>query len=241
MLADVLDQFTPAKAPTSSLPSTSAPPPAVNESTSSNAPQTRTSLPDADLKANFAKELAEGMGSLWRDIAQHGLSEGSGGESEASNQNQERERSLAAAWEAMLIEGMDGSLPRRASDAPTVPKATEKDDFQSRIRNTMNKLKESESGLKLSDSSNATTSADPLEALLSQLGDLGDGEDEHELQGVLEAMMGQLMGKDVLYEPLKELSDKVRMCPYVPDDLSLSFVVSTVPRLPQDPCGHNII
>ena len=181
------------------------------------------------------------MESLWRDIAQRGLNEGSGEESETSNQNKERERSLAAAWEAMLIEGMDGSLPREASDAPTVPKATEKDDFQSRIRNTMNKLKESESGLKSSDSSNATTSADPLEALLSQLGDLGDGEDEHELQGVLEAMMGQLMGKDVLYEPLKELSDKVRICPYVPDALSLSFVVSTVPRLPQDPCGHNII
>ncbi|KAG2047529.1 hypothetical protein BDR06DRAFT_897161 [Suillus hirtellus] len=100
---------------------------------------------------------------------------------------------------------MDGSTdPSLTQGAPITPKTGEKDDFQSRIRNTMNKLKESESGLKSSDPSSSAPSADPLEALLSQFGD----EDEEEMQGVLEAMMGQLMGKDVLYEPLKELSDK---------------------------------
>lgn len=34
-------------------------------------------------------------------------------------------------------------------------------------------------------------------------------ESEEELQGLLENMMSQLMSKAVLYEPLKELSDKV--------------------------------
>ena len=199
MLADVLDQFTPATDPTSSLSASS---PAVNESTSSKASQLKPSTSDVDIEADFAKELAEGMESLWRDIAKQGLNEGSGGETETSEHMEERERSLAAAWEAMLIEGMDGSLQQGVSDASTAPKAGEKDDFQSRIRNTMNKLKESESGLKSSDPSSSAASADPLEALLSQFGDLGDGEGEEELQGVLEAMMGQLMGKDVLYEPL---------------------------------------
>ncbi|KAG1794291.1 hypothetical protein EV424DRAFT_1353897 [Suillus variegatus] len=69
----------------------------------------------------------------------------------------------------------------------------------------MNKLKESESGLKLLDPSSSAPSADSLEALLSQFGNEG----EEEMQGVLEAMMGQLMGKDILCEPLKELSDKI--------------------------------
>ncbi|KAG1725635.1 Pex19 protein family-domain-containing protein [Suillus paluster] len=145
------------------------------------------------------------MESLWRDIAQHGPNEGSDKEDETSEQREERERALAAAWEAMLIEGMDASIdPSLTQGAPTAPKIGEKDDFQSRIRNTMNKLNESESGLKTSDASGSATGTDPLEALLSQFG----GENEEELQGVLEAMMGQLMGKDVLYEPLKELSDK---------------------------------
>jgi len=231
MLADVLDQFTPATDPTSSLSASSS---AVNESTSSKASQPKPSTSDVDIEADFAKELAEGMESLWRDIAKQGLNEGSGGETETSEHMEERERSLAAAWEAMLIEGMDGS------DAPTAPKAGEKD-FQSRIRNTMNKLKESESGLKSSDPSSSSASADPLEALLSQFGDLGDGEGEEELQGVLEAMMGQLMGKDILYEPLKELSDKVCLCLNIANALILSFMASAVPRLPQDTCVHTIV
>ncbi|KAG0697528.1 Pex19 protein [Suillus ampliporus] len=181
-------------------------PPAVNEPPSSQAAKLKNiSSPDVDFGADFAKELAEGMESLWRGIAQHGLDEDSGKEDETSEQREERERALAAAWEAMLIEGMDASIdPSLTEAAPTAPKIGEKDDFQSRIRNTMNKLNESESGLKTSDASSSATSTDPLEALLSQFG----GESEEELQGVLEAMMGQLMGKDVLYEPLKELSDK---------------------------------
>ncbi|KAG1899936.1 Pex19 protein family-domain-containing protein [Suillus fuscotomentosus] len=174
-LDDVLDQFTPAKAPASSLSQPSTSSPAVNEPTSS---KQEPSSSNADFEADFAKSLAEDMEALWRDLAQQGL---------------------------MSTEGMDGSTdPSLAQGAPITPKTGEKDDFQSRIRNTMNKLKESESGLKSSDPSSSAPSADPLEALLSQLGD----EDEEEMQGVLEAMMGQLMGKDVLYEPLKELSDK---------------------------------
>lgn len=48
-----------------------------------------------------------------------------------------------------------------------------------------------------------------MEALLQSLGDLGlgeGGENEAELAGFLESMMGQLMSKEVLYEPLKELA-----------------------------------
>jgi peroxin-19 len=35
------------------------------------------------------------------------------------------------------------------------------------------------------------------------------GEGDEDLQGILETMMSQLMSKEVLYEPLKELHDKV--------------------------------
>ena len=37
----------------------------------------------------------------------------------------------------------------------------------------------------------------------------GDGEAEDGLQGMLETMMSQLMSKEVLYEPLKEMHEKV--------------------------------
>ncbi|KAG1805616.1 Pex19 protein family-domain-containing protein [Suillus variegatus] len=201
-LDDVLDQFTPSKAPASSLSQPSTSSPAVNEPTSS---KRNTSSSNADFEADFAKSLAEEMEALWRGFAQQGATEGITHEDETAEQREERERNLAAAWEAMLIEEMDGATdPSLTQGAPIAPKTGEKDDFQSRIRNTMNKLKESESGLKSSDPSSSAPNADSLEALLSQFGD----EDEEDMQGVLEAMMGQLMGKDVLYEPLKELLDK---------------------------------
>lgn len=45
------------------------------------------------------------------------------------------------------------------------------------------------------------------------LSSIGEGDTEAELQGLLENMMAQLMNKDVLYEPLKELNEKVRSSP----------------------------
>ena len=59
----------------------------------------------------------------------------------------------------------------------------------------------------------ASKSGDSLEDLFSRIsGDLDSTESEEDLKGILETMMSQLMSKDVLYEPLKELHDKVRVC-----------------------------
>lgn len=65
--------------------------------------------------------------------------------------------------------------------------------------------------LTLFQADEATSSGDGLDDIFSKLGDGVNGmESEEELQGLLENMMSQLMSKAVLYEPLKELSDKVR-------------------------------
>ena len=63
-------------------------------------------------------------------------------------------------------------------------------------------------------SSTSAAGPESLQSLLNSLKELGlnsegNEEDEEELAGFLENMMGQLMGKEVLYEPLKELNDKV--------------------------------
>lgn len=45
---------------------------------------------------------------------------------------------------------------------------------------------------------------------MSSLGNMGgEGDTEEGLQGFLETMMSQLMSKEVLYEPLKEMHEKV--------------------------------
>ena len=56
----------------------------------------------------------------------------------------------------------------------------------------------------------AAASADPMAALFSSFADLGGaGGEDGDLQGMLETMMSQLMSKEILYEPLKELDEKV--------------------------------
>lgn len=63
-----------------------------------------------------------------------------------------------------------------------------------------------------------------LEALLSSLNNTGADEDGEEgLQGLLETMMSQLMSKEVLYEPLKEMHEKVRT--FVSPALQLTLIM----------------
>ncbi|KAJ7239946.1 Pex19 protein family-domain-containing protein [Mycena haematopus] len=216
-LDDVLDQFSP-----------HAPPPSATTPTFSGRPRTNTRVdappgpmpgnglatlgegdenPDA-LEADFAKELAKGMESLMREIAAANPDVGEqGGEGEDAEGEGEAAR-FKAAWEAMLIQEMDGAA---ASAGVSAEGAGATDDFQAKIRAAMHKLNEGESTLQ--DEASAA-GGDSLEALLAQLNGLG-GEggadlpaDEAELAGFIENMMGELMSKEVLYEPLTELADK---------------------------------
>ena len=63
----------------------------------------------------------------------------------------------------------------------------------------------------LKASSSSGSANDTLETLLGQLDpeNADSGEDSEELQNILENMMRQLMSKEILYEPLKELHEKV--------------------------------
>lgn len=155
---------------------------------------------EALLNDEFAKELAKNMEELMKDLVANGESEEPVDSKEDGDK--ETQRVLKAAWEAMLIEGMDG-MTGSGQDAEDKGKGT--GDFQSRIKQTMDKLKESEDNIKAGSSS---TAPDTLDGLLKSFQDLGlDNEDDPELNGFLENMMNQLMSKEVLYQPLKELSE----------------------------------
>ena len=67
------------------------------------------------LDEDFARELTKGMESLFRDIAMGAgldgvpdLGKGAGAEGAATDE--EQERAFRAAWEAMLVEGMNGTM-----------------------------------------------------------------------------------------------------------------------------------
>ncbi|KAE8229650.1 hypothetical protein CF326_g5376 [Tilletia indica] len=87
-------------------------------------------------------------------------------------------------------------------------------DFAETIRQTMAKLRESDTNASSSGPSGGADglgmpSEEELAKIFSALGGAeGGGEGEPELAGMLESMMGELLSKDILYEPLKELRDK---------------------------------
>ncbi|EIW56168.1 Pex19 protein [Trametes versicolor FP-101664 SS1] len=215
-LDDVLEQFSapPPKPPAKPAPAStsSSQTPLANDAPPS-APKAVDPFGLGGLDADFAAELTRGMESLFKDIAGGAGLDGIPGLSEAEDgtTDEERAKAFKAAWEAMLVEGMDGAMSaEEVSDkgkaaegaAPGVGAPT--DSFQENIRKAMERMKESDR-----KADEATSSGDGLDDIFSKLGDGVNGmESEEELQGLLENMMSQLMSKAVLYEPLKELSDK---------------------------------
>jgi len=217
-LDDILDKFTP---PPSNLKQTGAPAVPSNAGTQEKPKDpSKSSLDfeDLSLDDDFAKEFAKGLAELMRNVAAEPMpqsdepSKDGGGD---PAKEQERELAFRKAWEDMLVKGMDESFDPQdvAGTSSSSAKGKEKgrtdvnadleDGFQASIKKAMEKLKESDTNLQAESSS---ASADPFEALLSQLGE--GGENEEELEGIIEGMMKQLMSKSILYEPLKELSDK---------------------------------
>jgi hypothetical protein len=89
------------------------------------------------------------------------------------------------------------SEKKEGSDAPSNPE--EEDEIQKNISKTLEHL--SENVKKLED---AKDSDEMLDKLLDEFA--ADGE----MGGMMESMMKQLMSKDILYEPLKEMAEKVR-------------------------------
>ncbi|KAJ7836407.1 Pex19 protein family-domain-containing protein [Mycena olivaceomarginata] len=250
--ASPLRQPPPRRIPTSPLtsPPPPPPPPSATVPTFTGRPRTNTrvdgppipipgnGLPtlgegDEDpnaLAADFATELAKGMESLMREIAAGQSTSGEGDDADADADPEGDAARFKAAWEAMLVQEMDASAASTSTD-PGVPTAAD-GDFQAKIRAAMNKVNEGESTLQSDSASGSAPAPDSLEALLAQLNGLGGADlpaDEAELAGFLENMMGELMSKEVLYEPLTELAEKFP--PYL-----ASHNPTTTPPLSPDDC-----
>jgi len=227
-LDDVLTQFqVPPKPSTSSQQKSN-----VQSQTGKN------SQPDPEeLPADFAAELAAGMEEMFKSMAlKEGTSQDAKSIppvlEEVDNAGlSEQEKKFRQLWEQMLVDGLNGnensdagkeldSMLRSAFDnpapdnskeanKPTSSKRTEGNtlpspdsSFQDAIRQAMDKLRSSDESV-----TNEINSSDPLSNLLSQLGDLS-GEEAENVDGVLEEMLGAIMSKDVLYDPMKELSSQ---------------------------------
>ena len=145
----------------------------------------------------------------------------------AQGDAQFNEEELMKQFEAMMAglgnpgtaaPAQDNATPSSSTPKASSTPAQQPANFNDALKATMNRLKESDASATASNS----TASDPFAALagadgdemaklLAALGGAGgeDGEDNPELAKMLEGMMDELMSKEILYEPLKELRDKV--------------------------------
>ncbi|KAL1920263.1 uncharacterized protein VTP21DRAFT_1409 [Calcarisporiella thermophila] len=131
----------------------------------------------------FAKQLAKGMEELMQQIG-----DAPGG------------------FDALLKSFEELEAPSSASGANSmgaVPSGEGGKTFKDKIEQTMNKLKDSSEQIGSNISEQETDSL--MAEMMKQMESMAD---TGEFNDMLEGMMKQLMSKDVLYEPLKELSEK---------------------------------
>ncbi|EPQ27741.1 uncharacterized protein PFL1_04878 [Pseudozyma flocculosa PF-1] len=248
-LDDVLDEFNkpqPSTSATAGPPKSQPPPPpsdANPSSSSATAPlaaQGETDELDADglddiLSQDFAKELAQGMEALMKELGQanpsaSGAAKAGSASATGAQDPQFSEEELMKQFEQMMAgfsqpSAAPPSAPAAAGPSSSTAQQTGTQqppaNFNDALKATMDRLKQSDASATASSSS---AGADPFAALggaggddmaklLAALGagaggDGDDGMDNPELAKMLEGMMDELMSKEILYEPLKELRDK---------------------------------
>jgi peroxin-19 len=115
-------------------------------------------------------------------------------------------RELGAA--AAVPDAAAGSGPSAESSSRAAPGANAEESFQETIRRTMERMQTS--GNQATAAAAAEGSDDLMEVLMRQMQAGGlDGEgNEEDFTKMLMGMMDQLTNKEILYEPMKELSGK---------------------------------
>lgn len=169
-----------------------------------------------------------------QDILKNGAGAGEGtGSAEDTRELQNLMAALGMG--AGTAEAPSASPPTTKATPPTTAKGKDKDasaasstpppaNFQDAIAASLSKMQSSSTNAaqaaqqsqSQAENANLASMLAGLSGMpdLSQLGDLGG---EEGLQGMLDEMMKQLMSREMLYEPLKELSEKVcrirSLCP----------------------------
>jgi len=200
-LDDVLDDFTP-NSPAKPAPQTTAT--NITATVPSPSPGASARPPDGEntetTDTDFAEEFARQMEAMLRDLSipedPSSTADSPGTSNTEAGKDKTRE-AFRAAWEEMLVKSMDDALSGVPDGTKSNAAGDSEDAFQKSLREATERLHKSDTELQ----ADSQAGDDDLTALL-------ESGDDGELQKLLEGMMGQLMSKEVLYDPLNELNDK---------------------------------
>jgi peroxin-19 len=237
-LDDILDEFnTTNKAPAAASTSKKDDTAAKNDIPSTSIASTQTGNVDVEngeeteeeANERFARELAVGMEALMKDLGGPGgeqaVATGPETTADAGNENLFNEQEMMKQFEQMMadmglggmagMEGLSGGDTKGATSSTSTSAAggapaAAPANFQDAIKSTMSRLRESDASA--SSSTGADADGMDLEKLMAALGGAEGIEGEEGISKMLESMMGELMSREILYEPLNELKEKVCLC-----------------------------
>lgn len=208
--ADVLDEFdSKPNLPAAPKPSASGPgrPPPQARPTG---PDVAVEDADAPEEDDLAAQLQAGMGSLISELGEN---------PEMQKQFEAMMQELIAAGNASSDDVRAAEHVKRASDSmpkdPEEEKSKEatgkkEDSFQETIRKTMERMQQSGDAATAAAAGGDKEKSEE-EMLMEMLKSMGTGEGgggEEDFNSMLMSMMTQLVNKDILYEPMKELDTK---------------------------------
>lgn len=217
-IIDVLDEFdSKPTLPTEAKPTASGPGRPTPQSTATEVavedaaqlPTTATATEEEDLTA----QLQAGMANLVSSL---------GDNPEMQAQFEAMMQELIAAGNADTdeeavkhVKSASESVPRDPLEEGKSTAGKKEDSFQDTIRKTMERMQLSDTTASASASAKSNTNKSEEEMLMEMLKSLGDGEGgfggaggEEDFNTMLLNMMTQLVNKDILYEPMKELDNK---------------------------------
>ncbi|KAA1105908.1 Peroxisome chaperone and import receptor [Puccinia graminis f. sp. tritici] len=200
---DLLDKF---KAPTE----TKKEEPSLPKEKASEGAKPDSSIteewPNQEISDEFARDLAEGMEALLA-----GMKDEDGGEFKKHLEALVSADGGGLKGATDLLEALNQNDPnpnqQSSSSSSNLPEHESKN-FQEAIQETMEKLKRSDDSAKAkSGPSGAGEEDEKLSALFEKMMSGENGlPDETQLQTILQSFMEELMSKEIMYEPLKDMN-----------------------------------
>ncbi|KAJ2499868.1 Peroxisome chaperone and import receptor [Coemansia sp. RSA 1972] len=164
------------------------------EPTAEKAEPTQTAQKPANEPTGFEDEFVRQLTQGMEDMFKNSGTEGDAGEREMRTM-------LDQLLNQMGTQPADAPAPVTAQEAPKpLPDSANAPSFQDKIKATMDKLKESADH---ADAATDTNELSMMEELMRQLDQTGD---DPQLDSLVDDVIGQLMSKDVLEQPLKDLN-----------------------------------
>ncbi|KAJ2160507.1 Peroxisome chaperone and import receptor [Coemansia sp. RSA 552] len=186
----------------------SPPKPAPPKPKEANKPKDSQGAAGADLEEDFMRELTRGMEDMLKGSADSGQGAGNDDEMRSMLDNLLKQMgTLPGDLDAGLgrQEGGDSTqAPSSSTDtaAEAGAQGAEPQSFQDKIKATMDKLKESATQADAETDSGGAGGLGMMDDLLRQMDQAGD---DPQLDSLVDDVIGQLMSKEVLQQPLKEL------------------------------------